>query len=589
MEDKHKNDHIEFYERTLGGWLEHWAEDPNHKNKDFMVYPDRNLRYTYESFNNRVNQIAKGLLKLGIKQFDRIGIWASNVPDWLTFQFAAAKIGAVTVTINTAYQKKEIEYILKDAQLKAICLIDGWKGNNYFDILYSVAPRLKYLRQSPNSDSFGLGMSEKELYNYDMLFDPNRAKFPILEFVINMGAEKRAGMYCTSEIILLGRGVSDEELKEAERKVSPYHVVNIQYTSGTTGFPKGVMLTHVGITNNGYSIGHRQHFSEKERLCLPPPLFHCFGIVLGVMAILTHGATLIMIENFDPELVLFSIQAERATALYGVPTMFIAIMSHPKFKEYDLKSLHTGIMAGSLCPIETMKEVMEKMYMKDITIVYGLTEASPGMTQSWYDDDINTKAETVGRVFPYMSVKVMKPGTNIEVPDGEQGEMCVSGYNVMAGYFTNTKATNEVVTYDEVEDKWWLHSGDLGVKDPKTGNFRITGRIKDMIIRGGENIYPREIEEFLYTMPEIKDVQVVGVPSPKYGEQVGAYIILREGCTLNMQQVRDYCIGEIARYKIPKYVFFVKEFPLNAAGKILKYKLKEMSTMMCEQYGYEIF
>lgn len=547
------------FELTLGDWIEKWAKET--PDQEFMVYADRDLRFTYKQFNERVNDLAKGLLYLGLKHGDHLGIWASNVPDWLTFQFAAAKIGVVTVTVNTGYKSHELEYLMKDADLNALCLIDTWRDSNYIDIVYGLAPELR-------DQARGYLHTEK---------------FPYLKHIIYIGPEKHRGMYNTQELLLLGQQIDDDVLETAKKKVSPYDVVNMQYTSGTTGFPKGVMLTHVNITNNGFSIGERQLFSNKERLVLPSPLFHCFGIVLGVMAIITHGATLIMIENFDPLLVLASVQKEKATALYGVPTMFISMLTHPMFSMFDLKTLRTGIMAGSLCPIETMREVMEKMYMKDITIVYGLTETSPGMTQSFYDDTIEVKATTVGRDFPMVEVKVLDPATNEEVPVGVQGEMCCRGYNIMKGYYKNPKATAEII-----DKNGFLHSGDLGVKDPD-GNYRITGRIKDMIIRGGENIYPREIEEFLYQMPQIKDVQVAGVPSPKYGEQVGAFIILHEKGSIQPEDVRNFCQGKISRYKIPKYVFFVDEFPLNAAGKIMKYKLKEMSTDLCKKYGYEIF
>lgn len=549
----------ELFELTLGDWLEKWAEEiPDH---DFMVYTDRGIRFSYKQFNERVDNLAKGLLYLGLKHGDHLGIWATNVPDWLTFQFAAAKIGVVTVTVNTGYKTHELEYLLKDSDLDVLCLIDFWKDSNYIDMVYQLAPELKEQER-------GYFKSEK---------------FPHLKNLIYIGPEKHRGMYNTQEIMLLGRQVDDAALEEAKKKVSPYDVVNMQYTSGTTGFPKGVMLTHVNITNNGYSIGERQRFTKEERLCLPPPLFHCFGIVLGVMAVITHGATLIMIEQFDPLLTLASIQKEKATALYGVPTMFIAQLNHPMFKMFDVSSLHTGIMAGSLCPIETMRAVIDKMYMKDITIVYGLTESSPGMTQSLAEDSIEVKVNTVGKEFPMVEVKVLDPNTNEEVPVGVNGEMCCRGYNIMKGYYKNPKATAEII-----DSNGFLHSGDLGVKDPD-GNFRITGRIKDMIIRGGENVYPREIEEFLYQMPKVKDVQVVGVPSPKYGEQVGAFIILHENQTLTPEDVKEYCRGKISRYKIPKYIFFVDEFPLNAAGKIMKYKLREKSLELCEKYSYEIF
>ena len=549
---------MQLIEQTLGNYLEKWAfETPDN---DFMVYADRGLRFSYSEFNQRVDRLAKGMLYIGIKKGDHVGVWATNVPDWLTYFFAAAKIGAVLVTVNTSYKTHELEYLMSNSDLHTLCLIDGWRDSDYLGMVSELVPELK-------TSERGFLKSER---------------FPCLKNVIYIGPEKHRGMYNTQELILLGEHIDDTELEDAKAEVDPYDVVNMQYTSGTTGFPKGVMLTHVNILNNGYSIGDRQKFTNKERVCLPPPLFHCFGIVLGVMAVLSHGAALVMIETFDPLLVLASVQKEKATALYGVPTMFIAELNHPMFNMFDLSTLRTGIMAGSLCPIETMRAVIDKMYMKDITIVYGLTESSPGMTQSFADDPMEKKVTTVGREFPMVEVKVAHPETGEELPVGEQGEMCCRGYNIMKGYYKNPEATASVIDKDG-----WLHSGDLGVKDPD-GNFRITGRIKDMIIRGGENIYPREIEEFLYQMPEIKDVQVAGVPSPKYGEEVGAFIILHEGKNLSEEDVKDYCRGKIARFKIPKYIFFMKEFPMTASGKIQKYKLRELSVEMLKKQGIEV-
>ncbi|HNZ71816.1 MAG TPA: AMP-binding protein, partial [Prolixibacteraceae bacterium] len=347
---------MQLIEQTLGNYLEKWAfETPDN---DFMVYADRGLRFSYSEFNQRVDRLAKGMLYIGIKKGDHVGVWATNVPDWLTYFFAAAKIGAVLVTVNTSYKTHELEYLMSNSDLHTLCLIDGWRDSDYLGMVSELVPELK-------TSERGFLKSER---------------FPCLKNVIYIGPEKHRGMYNTQELILLGEHIDDTELEDAKAEVDPYDVVNMQYTSGTTGFPKGVMLTHVNILNNGYSIGDRQKFTNKERVCLPPPLFHCFGIVLGVMAVLSHGAALVMIETFDPLLVLASVQKEKATALYGVPTMFIAELNHPMFNMFDLSTLRTGIMAGSLCPIETMRAVIDKMYMKDITIVYGLTESSPGMT-----------------------------------------------------------------------------------------------------------------------------------------------------------------------------------------------------------------
>jgi len=353
----------------------------------------------------------------------------------------------------------------------------------------------------------------------------------------------------------------------------------MQYTSGTTGFPKGVMLTHRNILNNGLGIGDNQRLTEKDIVCLPVPLFHCFGLVLGMMAILTHGSTAAMIEWFDPLLVLATIQKEKCTAVYGVPTMFIAELNHPMFKMFDLSSLRTGIMAGSPCPIEAMRRVIDLMYMKEVTICYGLTESSPVMTQTRYDDDITVKVETVGRALPGVEVTIRDPETGEECPDGVHGEFCCRGYNSMKGYYKLPEATAQCI-----DKNGWLHSGDRGVKD-KDGNFRVTGRLKDMIIRGGENISPKEVEDFLYTMPGIKDVQVVGIASEKYGEEVGAFVILHPDVKMNVEDVRDYCRDKIGRYKIPKYVFFVDNYPLTSSGKIQKYLLREMGNKLAAVKG----
>ena len=388
-------------------------------------------------------------------------------------------------------------------------------------------------------------------------------------------------MYNTAEILLLGNNVEDECLNNLKSQVTCHDVVNMQYTSGTTGFPKGVMLTHYNIANNGYLTGEHMKFTSDDKLCVCVPLFHCFGVVLATMNCLTHGCTEVMVERFNPLVVLASIHKERCTALYGVPTMFIAELNHPMFDMFDMSSLRTGIMAGSLCPVELMKQVEEKMYMK-VTSVYGLTEAAPGMTATRIDDPFDVRCNTVGHDFEHTEVKVIDPETGEECPVGVQGEMCNRGYNTMKGYYKNPEATAEVI-----DENGFLHSGDLGIKD-EDGNYRITGRIKDMIIRGGENIYPREIEEFLYQLEGVKDVQVAGIPSKKYGEAVGAFIILHEGVDMHESDVRDFCIGKISRYKIPKYIFFIKEFPMTGSGKIQKFKLKDLGLQLCKEQGIEI-
>lgn len=389
-------------------------------------------------------------------------------------------------------------------------------------------------------------------------------------------------MYNTTELMLLGNYVSDEKLIEAKKGLDSDDVINMQYTSGTTGFPKGVMLTHKNILNNGYYIGEKQKFTEEERLCLPVPLFHCFGIVLGVLALLTHGGTLVMLEIFDPLLVLAAIQKEKCTAVYGVPTMFIAEFSHPMFEMFDLSSLRTGIMAGSTCPIEAMKKVMSDMYMREITISYGLTEASPVFTMTSVDDPFEKRVESVGKAMPHCEVKIIDPETGETLAPGNVGEICCRGYNVMKGYYKMPEKTAEVIEKDG-----WLHSGDLAVED-EDGYYKIVGRIKDMIIRGGENIYPREIEEFLYTMPGINDAQVVGIPDEKYGEIVGAFVIPKEGYEIKEEDVRDFALEKIARYKVPKHVFVVEEFPMTASGKIQKFKLTELAVELLKKKKEEL-
>lgn len=536
-----------FTEDTLGTFFE--KQVVKSPDRDFIVYPDRNLRFTYSEFDERVNMLAKGLLSLGITKGDHVGIWAKNVPDWLTFMFATAKIGVVLVTVNTAYKGHELEYVVKQSDMKALAIIDGFQDVDYLKIVYDLIPELKTQER---------GSLDSE-------------KFPFLKYMIYVGQEKHRGMYNTNELMLLGKHADDEEFLKIKETLDNNEVINMQYTSGTTGFPKGVMLTHRNIVNNGFYIGERQKFTEEDRLCLPVPLFHCFGIVLGVLAILTHGGTLVMLEIFDPLLALAAVQKEKCTALYGVPTMFIAEFSHPMFDMFDLSSLRTGIMAGSPCPIEAMKKVISDMHMKEVTIAYGLTEASPVFTQTSVDDSVEKRVNTVGRAQPYIEVKVIDSETGEELGPNKPGEICCRGYNVMKGYYKMPEKTKEAI-----EEDGWLHSGDVASYDEE-GYYTIEGRIKDMIIRGGENIYPREIEEFIHTMKGIRDVQVVGIPDEKYGEIVGAFVILDDDANMEEEDIRDYALQKIARYKVPKHVFFVEEFPLTASGKIQKFVLREQA------------
>ena len=551
------NKNYELSTRTLGEWVEYWAEQT--PDKDYIVYADRGLRFTWKEFNERVNHLAKGMLAIGIEKGTHVGLWATNVPDWLTFLYACARIGAVCVTVNTNYKQNELEFLCENSDMHTLCIIDGTWDCDYVDMTYKMLPELKTCQRGKL----------------------NSERFPKMKNVIYIGQEKHRGMYNTAEILLLGSSISDDKLNEAKANVNCHDVVNMQYTSGTTGFPKGVMLTHYNISNDGFFTGEHMKFTSDDKLCVCVPLFHCFGVVLATMNCLTHGCTQVMVEKFDPLVVLASVHQERCTALYGVPTMFIAELNHPMFDMFDLTCLRTGIMAGALCPIELMRQVSDKMHMT-ITSVYGLTETSPGMTQTTVEDSFEKRCTTVGRDYPFVEVQVIDPETGEICPPGVQGEMCCRGFNVMKGYYKNEKATEEII-----DANGFLHSGDLGVKD-EDGYYRITGRIKDMIIRGGENIYPREIEEFLYHLEGVSDVQVAAVPSKKYGEEVGAFIILKEGAKLEPEDVRDFCKGKIARYKIPKYVFFVDSFPLTGSGKIQKYKLKELSLQLCAEQGIEV-
>ena len=545
-----------FIEKTIGAVLEEQAA--HFPEKEFIVYPDRDLRFTYKQFDARVNAMAKGFLAIGLGKGDHLGLWANNVPDWLTILFATAKIGVTLVTINTNYKLHELEFLIRQSDITTLCLVDGFRDSDYVQMVNELIPELKESQRG-------------QLHS---------ARFPHLRNVVFIGPQKHRGMFNTPELLLLGEHREDGELRAIADSLQCGDVINMQYTSGTTGFPKGVMLTHYNILNNGFFIGECQRFTDLEKVCLPVPLFHCFGLVLGIMAIVTHGATVVPCENFDPLLVLASVHRERCTALYGVPTMFIAELNHPMFSMFDLSSLRTGIMAGSPCPIEIMKRVMSEMHCRDITIAYGLTEASPVMTQTRAEDSLEVKVGTVGRELPNIEVQVRNPQTQQECALGEVGELCCRGYNVMGGYYKMPDETRAVI-----DAAGWLHSGDLGIKD-ENGNYRVTGRIKDMIIRGGENVYPKEIEDFLFQMPQIKDVQVVGVPSEKYGEEVGAFIILKDGVSSDAGEVQDFCRGQISRHKIPKYVFFVKEYPATGSGKIQKYKLREMSLEMVKDPGH---
>ncbi len=532
---------------TMGQLLDQAIE--RHPDNDAIVYVDRDLRMTYKQFGDMVDRLARGLMSLGVQKGEKVAVWATNIPYWVALQFATAKIGAALLTVNTNYKSTELAYLLEQSETENLFLIDGYMDTDYLQTIYELVPELRNHKRG----------------------ELKSARFPHLKRVFFLGQEKHRGMYALPEVMAMAPMTPAAEYEKRQAVLGCHDVVNMQYTSGTTGFPKGVMLTHYNIVNNGYWIGENQRFTSADRVCLPVPLFHCFGCVLGVLAIVNHGATMVILEKFDPVQVMTAVEQEKCTALYGVPTMFIAVLDHKLFDKFDFSSLRTGIMAGSPCPVHVMRQVIEKMYMSEITICYGLTEASPVITQTLPDDDIRKRTETVGRAMPHIEVKIVDPETGREMPPGKQGEVCCRGYNVMKGYYNMPEATHKTIDAGA-----WLHSGDLGVMDAE-GYLSITGRHKDMIIRGGENVYPREIEEFLYSMDGIVDVQVAGVPSKKYGEEVGAFVVKKAGSDLTAEDIQDYCRGKISRYKIPRHIAFVDAYPMTASGKVQKYKLRKMS------------
>ncbi|MHB9996361.1 AMP-binding protein [Bacillus spizizenii] len=540
----------ELIHSTIGRLLEQIAE--TYPDQEAVVYPDRKIRYTYAQFDSLCRQTAKGLMRMGIGKGDHVAIWASNIPEWLAVQFATAKIGAVLVTVNTNYQAHELDYLLKQSDAAALIVMDSYRGTSYTDILKSLIPELQETEP---------GQLKSERY-------------PFLKTLIYIGDKRLPGMYHWNDTEILAKTVSDAELEARMNSLEKDDVINMQYTSGTTGFPKGVMLTHFNVINNAANIAECMALTSQDRMCIPVPFFHCFGCVLGVLACVSVGAAMIPVQEFDPVTVLKTVEKEKCTALHGVPTMFIAELHHPDFDAYDLSTLRTGIMAGSPCPSEVMKAVIEKMGMKDITIAYGQTEASPVITQTRAHDSFLRRVETTGRALPHAEVKIVEPGTCQEVQRGVQGELCTRGYHVMKGYYKDEEATRKAIN-----PVGWLFTGDLAVMD-EDGYCRITGRLKDMLIRGGENIYPREIEEFLYRHPDILDVQVVGVPDAKFGEEAAAWIKLKDGKTASPEELKDYCKGKIARHKIPRYVIFTDEYPMTASGKIQKYKLREKTIEM---------
>ena len=515
-----------------------------------VVSVHQDIRWTWQELLDQVNRIARGLMALGVGKGDRVGIWAMNYAEWIVVQFATAKIGAIMVNINPSYRTYELEYVLKQAEIQTLLIQGRFKTSDYIGMFYEACPEATESRPGRL----------------------NSEKFPFLKNVVFIGDIPYNGMFTWPELMGLGEKVSMDELVAREEVLGFDDAINIQYTSGTTGFPKGVVLTHHSVLNNGFIIGEGMNFSEKDRLCIPVPFYHCFGMVLSNLACMTHGATMVLPSPaYSAKDVLKTIEQERCTALHGVPTMFIAELADPDFPEYSMSSLRTGIMAGSPCPIEVMKAVNRQMNMSEIVIVYGQTETSPGITMTTTKDPLDRRVSTVGRVFPHTEIKIIDPKTGQLVPRGEIGEICARGYCVMKCYYNNPSATHATL-----DPNWWNHTGDLGTMDEE-GYVRIVGRLKDMVIRGGENIYPREIEEFLHHHPKIADVYVIGVPDAKYGEELVAWVMVTEHETLTGEEVREFCRGKIAHYKIPRYVKFTTEFPMSVTGKIQKFMMREIS------------
>ncbi|SIR38753.1 fatty-acyl-CoA synthase [Aromatoleum tolulyticum] len=518
-----------------------------HAAREALVVRHQNVRLTYAALKQRVDALACSLMRLGLKRGERIGIWSQNNVEWALTQFATAKAGLVLVNINPAYRRAELEYALNKVGCRALIMSPAFKSSNYLEMIGDLAPELA------QSEAGKL----------------QAAKLPTLEIVVRMGAERTHGMLSFDDLLHAPTGDELDALEALGEELQFDDPINIQFTSGTTGQPKGATLSHHNILNNGFFAGEAIRLVEGDRLCIPVPLYHCFGMVMGNLGCLTHGATMVYpAEAFDPLATLETLAEERCTASYGVPTMFIAMLDHPRFNDFDLSRLRTGIMAGSPCPIEVMKRVIDKMNMREVTIAYGMTETSPVSFQSGTDDPLDRRVSTVGRVQPHLEVKIVDNEGRI-VPRGTPGELCTRGYSVMLGYWEDEAKTREAI-----DAGGWMHTGDLATIDEE-GFCNIVGRIKDMVIRGGENLYPREIEEFLYRHPKILDVQVVGVPDQKYGEELCAWVIVREGQTLTETEVRDFCQGQIAHYKVPRYIRFVETFPMTVTGKIQKFQIRE--------------
>ncbi|NVK44454.1 MAG: AMP-binding protein [Oceanospirillaceae bacterium] len=534
---------------TIGDKLDQIAT--TYPDNDALVVRHQGIRWSYREFQQQVNRCARALLAIGIGKGDRVGIWSPNNAQWTTLQFATAKVGAILVNINPAYRLHELEYALNHSEARMLVIAERFKSSEYTQMLYELAPELK--QAEPGA--------------------LKAQKLPHLEVLVNLAEQPYDGMWRWQDLLEQSSGTDEGQLAEVQAGLQFDDPINIQYTSGTTGFPKGATLSHHNILNNGYFVAESMNFTDQDRLVIPVPLYHCFGMVMGNLGCVTHGATMIYPgEGFEPKSVLETVAEERATALYGVPTMFIAELDHPDFSQYDLSSLRTGIMAGSLCPSEVMKAVNSKMHMQEVQIAYGMTETSPVSTQTAADDPFEKRVTTVGRTQPHLESKIVDPASGRVVPRGEIGELCTRGYSVMLKYWNN-----EAATHDAIDDAGWMHTGDLATMDDE-GYIQIVGRIKDMVIRGGENVYPKEVEEFLYTHPAISDVQVTGVPDKKYGEELIAWIKLRpEADTVSADELREFCKGKITHFKIPRYFKFVDSFPMTVTGKIQKFKMREIS------------
>jgi fatty-acyl-CoA synthase len=526
---------------------------------DALVFPQIAYRRSYAALQAEARQVARALLALGVEPGEHVGIWATNLPQWVLAQFAAAAIGAPLVNINPAYRASELGYVLKQADITTLLLTDRFKTSNYFDMLDQVCPELA-------SSTVG---------------ELRSAACPRLRRVISVRPEGRPGVLNWDEFVQRGRSVSPSLLAARQAAVDPDDIVSIQFTSGTTGFPKGAQLTHRNLLLNAYHVGQRLAFTDSDRLCIPVPFYHCFGCVLGTLVcVVTGAAGVVPAESFDAVATLRALQDEKCTGLHGVPTMFLAELQHPRFSDFDLRNLRTGMMAGSPCPIELMRAVCERMGARQMTIGYGLTEASPIITETCVDDDVEHRVGTVGTALPGVEVRIVQPGTLDDVPVGEAGELIARGHGIMRGYYNKPAETAAAITPDG-----WLRSGDLASRT-RDGYYRIVGRIKDLIIRGGENIYPREIEEFLYRHPAIQDVQVFGVPDPRYGEELCAWIKIRDGATLTDEDVKAFCKDQIAHYKVPRHIRFVNDFPMTVTGKMQKFIMRE--TMVAEIGAKEI-